>query len=140
MKTFLFSLVSFLICSVAVAQKTADQVAKFDTDVIDMGNLEQGKPTTVTFRVTNISKEPLIIERADPTCGCTIGDYTKEPIMPGKTGMITAQYNAANLNSFEKHLNVKFAGVDALKSITIKGVVLSADEYAKVKKPASKKS
>ena len=60
-----------------------------------------------------------------------MGDYTKSPIAPGKTGTITATYNAAAANHFDKHLTVKFAGVDELKSITITGDVLAAEEYDK---------
>lgn len=132
MKKLFFSVAALLLTTVLFAQK-ADLVAKFKTDVIDMGNLQVGNPSTVTFELTNIGKTPLIIENAQPTCGCTIGDYTKEPIMPGKTGKITATYNAAAVAPFTKHLNVKFAGIDELKSITIKGNVLSAEDFAKEK-------
>ncbi len=142
MKKLFFSVAALLLTTVLFAQK-ADLVAKFKSDVIDMGNLEVGNPATVTFELTNIGKTPLIIENAQPTCGCTIGDYTKEPIMPGKTGKITATYNSAAVAPFTKHLNVKFAGIDELKSITIKGVVLSKEDFDKVKKttpPAKAKS
>ncbi len=132
MKKLALALTAFVLTTSLFAQKKADDVAKFKTEVIDMGKLKQENPTTAVFEVTNISKEPLIIEQANPTCGCTIGDYTKEPIAPGKTGYIKATYNAKNLNIFEKHLTVKFAGVDEVKSITIKGEVLTADDYAKL--------
>ncbi len=133
MKKLFFSLSALLLTTVLFAQK-ADLVVKFKTDVIDMGTLEVGHPATATFVVTNTGKTPLIIESAQPTCGCTIEDYTKEPIMPGKTGTIKATYNAAAVAPFTKHLNVKFAGIDELKSITIKGDVLSAEDFAKTKK------
>ncbi len=132
MKKLALALAAFVLTTSLFAQKKADDVAKFKTDVIEMGKLKQDNPTTAVFEITNISKEPLIIEQANPTCGCTIGDYTKEPIAPGKTGYIKATYNAKNLNIFEKHLTVKFAGVDEVKSITIKGEVLTADDYAKL--------
>lgn len=140
MKKLLFSLTVLALSTTTLfAQKKAEDVAKFKTDVIDQGKLEINKPEMATFVVKNISNAPLIIEQANPTCGCTMGDYTKEPIAPGKTGTITAKFNAASLGVFEKHLTVKFAGVDEIKSITIKGEVLSADDYAKLKgagKPA----
>lgn len=132
MKKLLLSLTA-LVCTTSVlfAQKKAADVAKFETETIELGKIKQDVPATATFKVTNISNEPLIIEQANPTCGCTIGDYTKEPIAPGKSGVITATYNAKNLNAFEKHMTVKFAGVDEVKSITIKGEVLTPEEYAK---------
>ena len=101
MKKLLFSLTVLALSSTTLfAQKKAEDVAKFKTDVIDQGKLEINKPELATFVVTNISKEPLIIEQANPTCGCTMGDYTKAPIAPGKTGTITAKFNAASLGVF----------------------------------------
>lgn len=114
----------------AAPGKKADEVAKFKTELIELGKVKQDNPTTAIFEVTNISKEPLLIEQANPTCGCTISDYTKEPIAAGKTGYIKATYNAKNLGMFEKHLTVKFAGTDDMKSITIKGEVIKNEDAA----------
>lgn len=133
MKKLVFSLFALSAVSFSFGQKKADEIAKFKMETIEMGKLEQSHPTTATFIVTNIGKEPLIIEQANPTCGCTIGDYTKSPIAPGQSGEIKATYNAAGVGNFEKHLTVKFAGADDMKSITIKGEVLTADEYVKYK-------
>ena len=132
MKKLLFSVAALALTTGLFAQdktaeapkKKSDDVAKFKTESIDLGKIIQNNPTTAIFEVTNISKEPLLIEQANPTCGCTISDYTKEPIAPGKIGIIKATYNAKNLNMFEKHLTVKFAGCDDMKSITIKGEVI----------------
>lgn len=132
MKRLLFSFAALMLSTVLFAQKKADDVAKFKTETIDLGKIQQGNPTVATFSVANIGMEPLIIEQANPTCGCTISDYTKEPIANGKTGTIKATYNAANIGAFEKHLTVKFAGVDQVKSITIKGEVLSKDDFSKL--------
>jgi Protein of unknown function (DUF1573) len=133
MKKVLFSLAAFVLTTTAFAQVKSDDIAKIKLETIEMGKIPQGTPSPATFTVTNIGKTDLIIESASPTCGCTIGDYTKSPIAPGKTGTITATYNAAGLGAFEKHMNVKFAGAEDTKSITIKGEVLSTDDYAKLK-------
>jgi Protein of unknown function (DUF1573) len=133
MKKLFLALSVFALSTAAIAQKKADDVAKFTIETIDQGKLLQNKPEDAKFVVTNISKEPLIIEQANPTCGCTMGDYTKSPIPPGGTGYITARFNAANPGHFEKHLTVKFAGVDEVKSITIKGDVLNETEYVQWK-------
>jgi len=140
MKRFLLSAVVLVITSTVFAQPQAKKVAdvaKFDNETIDFGKIKQSIPAKGTFTVTNISAAPLIIEQANPTCGCTISDYTKEPIAPGKTGVINATYNAANAGHFEKHLTVKFAGVDDMKSITFTGDVLTAEEFDKVKATAT---
>ena len=136
MKKILLSVAVFALTTTVMAQKKIADVAKFTTETIDFGKIKQGVPQKGTFTVTNISKEPLIIEQANPTCGCTISDYTKEPIAPGKSGVINATYNAAAMGHFEKHLTVKFAGIDEMKSITFTGDVLSAEEFDKAKSAA----
>lgn len=137
MKKILLASFFLSITASSFAQKKVADVAKFASETINLGNIKQGVPTKGIFTLTNISNQPLIIEQANPTCGCTISDYTKEPIAAGKNGIINATYNAASPGHFDKHLTVKFAGIDEVKSITLTGDVLSAQDFDKLK--ASKK-
>ena len=113
------------------AQKKADDIAKLNVETYDLGKVKQNVPATATFIVTNIGKEDLLIDEAKPTCGCTISDYTKSPIAPGKTGVIHATYNAANLGHIDKTLTLKFAGADDIKFIKLTGDVLEPAAYDK---------
>ena len=140
MKKILLSAAVIVLTASAFAQKKVDDIAKFTAETINFGKIKQGIPTKGVFTVTNISNQPIIIEQANPTCGCTISDYTKEPIAAGKTGVINATYNAANVGHFDKHLTVKFAGVDEIKSITFTGDVLTVEEFDKLKPEASVKT
>ena len=133
MKKILLASLLFTISSSSFAQKKVADVAKFATETINLGNIKQGVPTKGIFTLTNISNQPLIIEQANPTCGCTISDYTKEPIAAGKNGIINATFNAASPGHFDKHLTVKFAGIDEVKSITLTGDVLNAQDFDKLK-------
>lgn len=133
MKKILLASLFFTFAINSFAQKKVSDVVKFTSETINLGNIKQGVPTKGIFTLTNISGRPLIIEQANPTCGCTISDYTKEPIAAGKNGVINATYNAANPGHFDKHLTVKFAGIDEIKSITLTGDVLSAEEFDKLK-------
>jgi hypothetical protein len=128
MKNLLMSLSVLLLATGVFAQKKSDDVAKIKSETIDLGNIKQDEPQPAMFEVLNIGTEDLLIEAANPTCGCTIGDYTKDKIAPGKTGFIKATYNAKNVGAFEKHLTVKFAGCDDMKSITIKGTVIAKEQ------------
>mgnify|MGYP000164967149 CR=1 FL=1 len=129
MKKLFFSLLAFTFATTLFAQKKANDVAKFNTETYDFGKIKQNVPATATFVVTNITTEPLIIEAANPTCGCTISDYTKAPIAPGKTGYIKATYNAATPGGIHKTLTVKFAGADDIKQINLAGEVLEPAAY-----------
>jgi hypothetical protein len=133
MKKILLASLLFTFTASSFAQKKVADVAKFASETINLGNIKQGVPTKGIFTLTNISGQPLIIEQANPTCGCTISDYTKEPIAAGKNGIINATYNAASPGHFDKHLTVKFAGIDEVKSITLTGDVLNAQDFDKLK-------
>ena len=130
MKKLLVAILALTALS-SFAQKKADDLAKLNVETYDLGKVKQNVPATATFIVTNIGKEDLLIEQANPTCGCTISDYTKSPIAPGKTGTIHATYNAANLGHIDKTLTVKFAGVDDVKFIKLTGEVLEPATYDK---------
>lgn len=135
MKKLLVALLAFTSTTVVFAQPQAGKkvvdIAKFSTDTYDLGKMKQSVPATAIFTVTNISHEPLLIETASPTCGCTISEYTKAPIAPGQTGTIKAIYNASGSGAIHKTLTVKFAGVDELKSINLAGEVLDPAAYDK---------
>jgi archaellum component FlaG (FlaF/FlaG flagellin family) len=133
MKKLLFLALAF--CTVNVfAQKKADEVAKFNIESFDFGKVEQNKPATATFVVKNIGTEPLIIDQAAPSCGCTVSDYTKSPIAPGKTGTIKATFNAAAMGPIDKTVTVKLAGIDDVKFLKLKGEVVAATATAAKKK------
>jgi hypothetical protein len=124
MKQFMILFTAVILGNGLMAQsKKPDEVAKFTSETVNLGDVKKGNPVTATFTLTNVGKEDLIIENVTPGCGCTKSDYTKEPIKPGKTGTITATYNAANAGSFNKSVSVKFVGIDEQKSISIVGLV-----------------
>jgi hypothetical protein len=130
MKKLLFIAAAFIIGAGAMAQTSKpDDFAKFNVNKYDFGKIKQNVPATYTFEITNTSNKPLVIENAHATCGCTVPEYQKEPIAPGKTAKIKVQYNAANGGHFDKTVYVKLAGVDEEKALAITGEVLTAEAY-----------
>lgn len=59
----------------------------------DFGNIQQDSKNTKVFVFTNTGDEPLIIETAKGSCGCTVPKFPKEPIAPGETGEIEVVYS-----------------------------------------------
>ena len=130
MKKLFFIAAAFIVTSGAMAQTTKpDDVAKFNTNKYDFGKVKQNVPAVYTFEITNTSAKPLVIENAHATCGCTVPEYQKDPILPGKSAKIKVQYNAANGGQFDKTVFVKLAGVDQEKSLGITGEVLPAEAF-----------
>src|SRR6195952_5810125 len=84
------------------AQDNEKAEFKFNEEKHDFGKIPQGTPVTTIFEYTNIGKEPLILSDVKPTCGCTIADYTKTPVLAGEKSMIKITYNSAAVAPFYK--------------------------------------
>ncbi len=76
--------------------KDVNEVMKFDTEVHDFGTIQEGDEAKHIFKFVNYSKEPIVIQNARASCGCTTPSYSKEPIKPGGTGSLTVVYNTKN--------------------------------------------
>lgn len=135
MKKVLLSLSLLAFAStVSLAQDKKDQAQqattqnpdalKFVSDIHDFGTIPQNIPAEVEFKFTNTGKEPILLERVQPSCGCTSPTWSKDPILPKKTGTIKASYNAAAVGAFNKSITV-FSNVGT-KVLTIKGTVEAA--------------
>ena len=106
------------------AAKAPSSVIEWTSITVDFGKIEQGKPVSAEFDFKNPTMVPLIISSVRPTCGCTIADYPKEPILPGKSGKIAVTYNAAAGGAFTKAIVVTSNATEGNTSLIIKGEVI----------------
>lgn len=134
MKT-IFSLFVALFVFVAVgyAQKG---VMKFAKETHDFGKIEQGKPVTHVFEFKNMGSDPVVINDAQASCGCTKPNWTREPIMPGKTGTVSATFNAAAAGQFIKTVTVTSNAEAGQTVLYLKGEVVAQKEAAAAAAPA----
>jgi Protein of unknown function (DUF1573) len=107
----------------APAQTTTDLGYKFDKLDHDYGTIQKGSEPYCEFKLTNTSKEPLIISEAHGSCGCTVPEYPKEPIKPGQTVIIKVRYDTNRIGPFDKQVTVTFQGKDAPAILKIHGKV-----------------
>ena len=103
--------------------KVVDPIQWTET-IHDFGQIILKKPAKATFTFTNSSEAPVVITNVRSSCGCTVANYTKEPVRPGENGEVSATYNAARVGRFTKTVTVT---VDAVKTpiiLKIKGEVV----------------
>ncbi len=67
---------------------------KFDKTEHDFGTINEGDIVETVFSFTNVGKSELIITSAKGSCGCTVPEWPKEPIMPGEAGEIKVKFNS----------------------------------------------
>ena len=106
------------------AQKQGVACIEFDHSTHNYDTIVQGSDGLCTFTFRNTGSEPLIITGASSSCGCTTPEYSKTPVLPGKTGKIKVKYNTETLGSFRKTVVVKSNAANAPTSVLrIKGFV-----------------
>jgi len=96
---------------------------KFDFMTHDYGTIQKGGDPYCQFQLTNTGKDALVITEAHGSCGCTVPEYSKEPIAPGKTVIIKVHYDTNRPGPFEKTVTVTFQGITAPAVLHIHGVV-----------------
>jgi hypothetical protein len=80
---------------------------QFDKTTHDFGDLKEGLQATYKFKFKNVGKDPLVISEAQPSCGCTVPSYPKEPIAAGESGEIEVIYNTVDRPGiFTKTINI----------------------------------
>ena len=132
-KALLFFSAFILTLSVFAQEKTVTDVIKFNETSYDFGKIKQGVPVYHDFTFTNISANPIVIESAVPSCGCTTPVKPEGAVPKGKENKIIAGFNAANPGPFNKSITVKVAGIDVPVQLIIKGEVVVAESPDKPK-------
>ncbi len=89
----------------------------------DFGKMKKGELKEHVYEVTNTGTNPLIISQVKPGCGCTVPDYTREPILPGKTGKITLKFDSSNFDGLVNKQAEVYANVEKAPII----ITFSAD-------------
>ena len=69
-------------------------VIKFESTDHDFGNIKAGDKVNYTYKFTNAGTSDLIISDAKASCGCTVPNYTKEPVKPGGTGEVSVVFDS----------------------------------------------
>jgi hypothetical protein len=138
-KILLFISLYFSVAALQAQQQVHDVVgAKFkfkDSNVHDFGNIPMGPQAVCNFEFTNVGTSPLIITGAMASCGCTVPEWPKEPIAPGKSSKITVRFNSAgHPGTFSKTVFVYSNAVTdppGLVDLHIIGTVVRAGEEKK---------
>ena len=114
-------LVIFL--SVAWAQKGVIVFKSLDHQFGDVA--ENNGPLHHSFEFTNKGEAPVIVYGVSTSCGCTVSEWTKEPVLPGKKGIVTATFDPnGRPYSFSKTLTVNSNSEQGSITLTIRGYVI----------------
>lgn len=114
---------TFLALTFGLMSFSTSTAIVWKSETVDVGEIIQNKPKAIVFEFKNTGKTDVIITNVQGSCGCTATNYTKEPIKAGKSGTVTATYNAAASGAFTKTVTVTTNADATPKVLTLKGTV-----------------
>lgn len=101
---------------------------KFEEEEHDFGRITQGEKVSYAFKFKNIGKGNLIIASAAGSCGCTVPEFPKEPVLPGTEGKINVVFNSEGKSGIqEKTITVVTNCEPSTRVIRIKTDVIVAE-------------
>ena len=130
MKKLIFTAV-LMVCGMAVTMAQKPAQIKFEKTTHNFGSFPESNPkVTCTFSFTNEGEQPLVINQAIASCGCTVPEYTKNPVKPGEKGEIKVTYNGAGKfpGHFKKSITVRTNGAVEMTRLYIEGDMTEAEK------------
>jgi len=124
MKKCIFLVIACALFSISYAQESkTDATIVFEKSEHNFGTVsESGGIIECEFAFTNTGETPLIITKVSAGCGCTVPDWSKEPVAPGKQGFIIVTFNPKGRSGdFTKSLTAFTNGNPDRISLKIKG-------------------
>ena len=120
------ALIAGLFVFIFMPMQAARKLTKisFDKLTYDFGTIyEKDGNATCTFRFVNEGKTPLVILRAQASCGCTVPSYPEYPIAPGDTAEMKVEYRTRHRpGEFSKYIFVYSNTKPDRTTLQIKGV------------------
>lgn len=104
---------------------------KFEEETFDWGTIMDGDKVTHIYKFKNTGNEPLVISNAKGSCGCTVPEWPKDAIAPGKSGEIKVIFNSQGKGAV--------GGKEDSKRVTITANTDPVDSYLTIKGKIDKK-
>ncbi len=118
-----------LVCGMTMSMAQKPAQIKFEKTTHNFGSFSESNPkVTCTFTYTNVGEQPLVVNQAIASCGCTVPEYTKTPVQPGEKGEIKVTYNGAGKfpGHFKKSITVRTNGAVEMTRLYIEGDMTEA--------------
>ena len=97
---------------------------KWESKIINIGDIKQYNPQEIIYKFTNIGGKPIIITNAKGSCGCTEIEYSKKPVLPGKSTSILVNFDAEDPGVFNKTITLTMNIEKSFQVLHLKGTVI----------------
>lgn len=133
MKKHLFTLLLLNVVfslNVFSQNSSSGAVLKFDIPEYDYGkiDIENIPDAKLDIKFSNTGSAPLIISNVRGCCGSRIIDWTKEPILPGKSGIVKIHFEIPQkIQTISRTVTIISNSTNSPDIFKIKGEVVEKD-------------
>lgn len=100
----------------------------FETSTHHFGEIAESEKVSYTFIFTNTGGTDLVIANATGSCGCTVPEYSKEPIAPGKKGQVKVTFDPSGKSGMQsKTISLVANSVPATKVLTVSAEIIKKE-------------
>jgi len=100
-------------------------VFSFKKEIHEFGNITEGEKIAYSFTFVNTGNADLLISNASATCGCTVPEFSREPVPPGKSGVINVIFDSSGREGYQrKEVFVTANTIPNSKKLIITGTVV----------------
>jgi DNA gyrase/topoisomerase IV subunit A len=109
------------------AKKAETQTSiQFEASEISFGEIKEGAAVTKIYKLKNIGKKRLMIEKVEGSCGCTVAEWPRYPVEPGENAEIKVSFNSHGKRGVQdKTITVTANTEPAQTFLKIKGTVVA---------------
>lgn len=99
-------------------------VLQFEKMLHDFGSVCEGETVSFGFKFKNTGKSDLLIAKVTSSCGCTVGDYPKDPVKPGQDGVISVTFKSEGRKGIQNKTVTVLANTQPnIQTLTINAMV-----------------
>lgn len=92
----------------------------FEGNEHDFGEIHPGEEVGARFSFENKGEGPLVIERVSTGCGCTVAEYSKEPVAKGESGFVEIIFDSRGKHGAQfQQASVHFQGLKKPSRLSI---------------------
>ncbi len=118
--------VFYFILSIILLTLNSQAQLKFKDTKKNFGFVKKGEVVKIIFEYKNIGNKPIIINDAKAECSCTTIEYTKQPISPNQTGIVTVLFDTKSVyDRQERAIELFSNSINSTQKLKFKGVVLN---------------
>ena len=67
---------------------------EWEDTVRNFGIIREGDKVFIKFSFKNTGSKALFLTTVQPSCGCTVADFSRNAVLPGKGGEVIANFNS----------------------------------------------